>query len=102
MEWNGKNTRHLWNKNNVHGCFSIFSLIIIFYVTEWKGTKKTNKYLWNKNNVLGCFSIFSLNFLIIFFGAKCNGTDKLIDRTEWNVMEKMIYIMERNGTEKLI
>ena len=62
--------------------------------------KKTDKYLWNKNNVLGCFSIFSLNFLIIFFGAKCNGTDKLIDRTEWNVMEKPIYITEWNGTEK--
>jgi len=35
-----KNYRHLWNKNNVQRCYSIFSLIIIFYVTEWKGTEK--------------------------------------------------------------
>jgi hypothetical protein len=32
-----KNNIHLLNKNNVHGCISIFSLIcvIIFYGTEW-------------------------------------------------------------------
>jgi len=42
MELNGKTYRHLWNKNNVHGCFSIFSLsfLIIFYGTEWNGTEK--------------------------------------------------------------
>jgi hypothetical protein len=53
MEWNGKNTRHLWNKNNVHGCFSIFSLIIIFYVTEWKGTKKPINIFGIKTMFLG-------------------------------------------------
>jgi hypothetical protein len=39
---NGKTNRHLWNKNNVHMCFSIFSLIslIIFYGKEWIGLEK--------------------------------------------------------------
>jgi len=42
MEWNGKTNRHLWNENNVHGCFSIFSLIClnIFYGTEWNSIEK--------------------------------------------------------------
>jgi len=42
MEWNGKTDIHLWNKNNVHRCTSIFSLIclIIFYGTERNRTER--------------------------------------------------------------
>jgi hypothetical protein len=42
MEWKGKTYIHHWNKNNVHGCISIFSLIclIIFYGTEQNGTER--------------------------------------------------------------
>jgi hypothetical protein len=40
MEW--KTDGHFWNKNNIHGCFSIFSFIclIIFYRTEKNGKEK--------------------------------------------------------------
>jgi hypothetical protein len=42
MEQKGKTDKHLWNKNNVKGYFSIFSLIclIIFHGMEWNGMEK--------------------------------------------------------------
>jgi hypothetical protein len=44
MERNGKTNRRLWNKNNIHRCFSIFSVNMPNYFlpngTEWNGTKK--------------------------------------------------------------
>jgi hypothetical protein len=42
MEQNEKTDRHLWNKNNVDRCFSIFSLsfLNVVYGTEWNGTEK--------------------------------------------------------------
>jgi hypothetical protein len=72
---NGKTDRNLWNKNNVHGCFSIFSSIclIIFYGMEWNGK---NRHLCNINNDYGCFSIFSLICLIIFYCMEWNGMEK--------------------------
>jgi len=43
MEQNGKRDIHVWNKNNVHRCISIFSFIclIIIYGTERNGMEKT-------------------------------------------------------------
>ena len=87
MEWNVKTDRHLWIKNNVHGCYWIFCLIslIIFYGMERYG--KTYWHLWNKNNVHKCFSTFSLNLPNYF----------LQNRTEWNGTKNDIHLWNKNN-----
>jgi len=44
MEWNGNTDRHLWNKNYVHECFSIFSLVFLIFFYGQNGTELKNWY----------------------------------------------------------